>query len=98
MQRNIVKSKNKIKKINRGEISLTILSYIKSNTSIPFIYRQTSMLLLSKLHKNNNFSRIARFCVISGRSRFILKNLNFSRMFLKELISTGFLSGFYKSS
>ena len=98
MRRNIFKFKTKIIKTSRKESLNLILSFIRSNTSLPKIYRQQALIISSKKFKNLNFSKIPRFCLLTGKTRFILKNLHFSRMFLKKFMSTGYLCGFYKSS
>ena len=92
----------KIRKIQvkslKKEISTLKNIFIKINCTIPFQYRQKSLLMLSRKNKKFNFSKTKKYCGITGRLGFNLKNLNISRMVLKELVSSLRLSGFYKSS
>jgi len=67
--------------------------------------KETSLLLyneeykkLQKLPRNSSITRIRNRCVVSGRSRGILKDLKMSRIIFRQYALHGMLPGIKKSS
>nr|QIQ23006.1 ribosomal protein S14 [Coleochaete scutata] len=55
-------------------------------------------LKLAKLPRNSSRTRIRNRCIITGRSRSILKTFRISRIMFRTLASEGNLVGIRKSS
>lgn len=58
--------------------------------------RQSIMIKAFKTNKNFNLNKLKKYCIFSGRMRFIIKNQKVSRMFFRELVSKGSISGIFK--
>jgi ribosomal protein S14 len=71
---------------------------INNNFVSPFFLRQICMNKLIMCNKFTNFNKFRQFCLISGRTRFILKNAKISRMFFKKNVSNGLVVGTFKLS
>lgn len=84
--------------VAKREILVYSQLFFRNNTKVPIVYRQKSLFWLSNKNKTQNISKMKKYCIYTGRVRFILKNLNISRMSLKYLITSSFLVGFRKSS
>lgn len=82
------KVKTIIKNSYSREISAKVLKFIHLNHQYPLAYRQKALLLQSSYSKKYNFNRSFNYCLETGKTRFILKNLKISRMSLKKFASS----------
>lgn len=101
--KNLMKNKIQIDKKRRflflhNEINNNILKTLAYNTKIPLIKRWKFIIYLSKLNKNSSITRIHNFCMITGRSRSVYKNLKLSRLIFRKKASFNQLVGFRKAS
>lgn len=75
---------------------------IKKILTFLLLYCKSKILkkILKKNYDYNNYykKKIKNFCVISGRSRGILRKFKISRIFFRILGSKGFFFGLKKSS
>jgi ribosomal protein S14 len=73
-----------------------LLKSIQVNNFLNFTVRGEAKNLLSNLVGYK--SRIKNYCLITGRSRGILRRYNISRMLFKQYASFGYLKGIKKAS
>jgi len=74
---------------------LNCLLFIRNNFFIPTIMKQRCMLKIIKISKKFSLTYLKKFCIITGRVRFILSQTSFSRITFKELASSGLLLGVF---
>jgi ribosomal protein S14 len=96
MKRLKFKYKKFYKIFHKNELFFKTQTYIKNNTLSPPYLRQYSLLYLSD--KKGYTYLIKNYCLLSGKTRYVIKSSNTSRMFFKELIEKANLTGFYKNS
>ena len=89
------------KRFKRAELTSTIDKFIYINllkSSLQnrkvFSYILNSTKLKDKYHSK---SKMKGLCSLSGRSKSIFKNINISRIKLREMISFGMLPGYKKA-
>lgn len=66
--------------------------------TLPYETRALFMSKLSALPRNSSKTRIRNRCIITGRSRGILKQFRISRIVFRELAWKGVLAGIHKAS
>jgi small subunit ribosomal protein S14 len=57
-----------------------------------------SLMVSSKISKNNNLARVKNRCVLTGRSNGICTDFKVSRIKLRELALDGLINGLKKAS
>lgn len=68
------------------------------NRSLDYNIRCYFFLRLNNLKRNSSFVRIVNRCLITNRSKGILRNFHLSRINFKEYISLNIMSSIKKSS
>ena len=58
--------------------------------------RQYTISILYDKYRLLNLNKLKLFCLITGRTRFVLKYFKLSRMSIKENLTQGYGVGFYK--
>lgn len=101
MKRLVDKKRRLVYKNN--EMFLVILKFILNNNQlfnnkffVNNLYNKNKLVF--KFLRSNSLNKIVNYCVISGRSRGVLKNFKISRIVLREYAMKGFIIGLYKSS
>jgi ribosomal protein S14 len=74
-----------------------LLKAIKYNVRLSKSLRQRAMNKLINLSIAFNLNKLKKFCISTGRLRFIVKNSKYSRMVFREYASLGFLLGYMKN-
>ena len=54
------------------------------------------MIKRYNVNKTYNYNKLKKFCMFTGRIRFIIKTQKMSRMTFREMVTYGFLSGYFK--
>lgn len=98
MINSIILDKKKRNLYKQFEIKRICLKAIRNNLKLMPIVRFRAQLLLQELPRNSSSSRVRNRCFLSGRSRGVYRRLKISRIFLRDMINTGKLPGFTKSS
>lgn len=76
--------------------SLFLLSKLYNKENLSY-YCFTKLSLLGRVNRKS-ITRIRNMCVLTGRSRGVLRRFKVTRMQMKRLLGTGSLSGVRKSS
>ena len=98
-----MKNKIKIDTLRRNlfyknEINKNLLKFLAYNTNNSFKNRWIYILKLSAFKNNSVSSRIHNFCVITGRSKSVLKDFKISRLVFRDKASFSKIIGITKSS
>lgn len=94
----VAKQKHREKKVaqkwdKRQALKKTIL-----DPSISPEERQEAVISLNKLPKNSSPIRLRNRCMLTGRSRGVLRKFRLSRLAFRELASQGYIPGVTKAS
>jgi ribosomal protein S14 len=73
------------------------VNYVKSNTLINYKSRQNCISKFSFRFNNLSLQKLKIFCVLTGKTRFIMRKFKISRICIKENLNYGYMVGFYKS-
>lgn len=73
------------------------VNYVKSNTLVNYNSRQKCLSKFSFKFNNLNLYKLKIFCILSGKSRYVMKKFKISRICIKESLNYGYMVGFYKS-
>jgi ribosomal protein S14 len=90
--------REKIKYCCRYSFKNLLLLYIRNNKFLTNSIRQRSMNKLITQNSFFNVNKLKKFCIISGRMRYILNETKFSRMIFKELCARGSIFGIMKNA
>jgi small subunit ribosomal protein S14 len=98
-----MKNKIKIDTLRRNlfyknEINKNLLKFLAYNTNNSLKNRWIYILKLSAFKSNSVSSRIHNFCVMTGRSKSVLKNFKISRLVFRDKASFSKIIGITKSS
>ncbi len=74
------------------------LKALVMNRELSFEERFQANIKLAQLPRNSAKSRVRNRCALSGRPRGYYRQLNLSRIALRELASSGLIPGMTKSS
>jgi ribosomal protein S14 len=74
------------------------LLFIRNNQFLDYTFRQRSMNRLIELNKPFNFNKLKKFCIFTGRLRYIMNQTKLSRMVFRELSSKGYVFGVTKNA
>lgn len=88
--------RDKTKICIKNFIKMRTLYVLKKNFKISNTLRQKIMLKSFNVNKLFNLNKLKKYCTITGRLRFIIKNHKMSRIVLRELTSKGLISGMFK--
>lgn len=77
-----------------------ILQYkaLLQNTSLPISIKQEKSKQFKRVPRNSSLTRLRNRCILTGRSRGVLRFCKLSRIRLRELASQGLLIGVNKAS
>lgn len=78
------------------ELKKNVFKFIKYNVCFNSKLRQKVYLLLTVNFKNNNFNKSKLFCLMTGRTRYVLKKFRISRLTIKKFTNSGYNTGYYK--
>ena len=92
------KDKQKRQSVNRFEVQRQLLKALIKNHTLPASLRYEYMLKLNSLAKKTSRVQVVNRCVLSGRSRGVLKQFRLSRIWVRQLLAKGQLQGTKKSS
>ena len=79
------------------EYERSFLKTCASNLYIENTIRWSLFIKLNNIPRNSSRTRIRNRCVLTGRSRAIIRKFKISRLMFKELAGNGKLSGVQKS-
>ena len=96
MKKHIYYYRDKTKLCTKKFFKLKYLGIFKNSFKINNTIRQSVMIKSFKINKNFNLSKLKKYCIFSGRLRFVIKNQKVSRMFFRELVSQGLIAGVFK--
>ena len=81
---------------NRYHVKLKNVQILKKNYKFNKTFRQKLMIKRYNVNKTYNYNKLKKFCMFTGRIRFIIKTQKMSRMTFREMVTYGFLSGYFK--
>lgn len=96
MKKHIYYYRDKTKICTKKYFKLKYLAIFKNSFKINNTLRQSTMIKSYNINKDFNLSKLKKYCIFSGRLRFIIKNQKVSRMFFRELVSKGLITGIFK--
>lgn len=67
-----------------NEIKRNVLKFLKFNTTLALEIRQKSYLLLDLNFQKTNFNKIKLYCILTGRTHFVINKFKVSRLALKN--------------
>jgi len=88
--------KFKIKIVLKRLLKFKFYKIIKKNRFINKSLKQRAMLRSFRSSQIFNVSKLKKFCIITGKLRFIISKQKFSRSVFREFCSFGLISGIYK--
>lgn len=88
--------KSKIKIVTKKLLKFRIYKFIKGNVFLSSSVKQRIMLKSFRSSQQFNINKIKKYCIITGKLRFIINNQKFSRSIFREFCSFGLISGVYK--
>ena len=54
------------------------------------------MLKLYRYNQFFNLNKLKKYCIVTGRLRFIINKHKFSRIIFREYTAKGYIAGYYK--
>jgi len=72
-----------------------IWKYIQYNTFFPKTFKQRAVNILDKKLRKKSFVKLKKFCIKTGRLRFIIHQTPYSRISFKENAWDGLAFGVY---
>ena len=90
--------KKKRKLFNKYEKEKKILQYIINNLNLSKNVRKYAFQKLKQIPRNSSKARIVNRCIVTGRAKGVFSEFGLSRIKFRELVQTGALPGFRKSS
>jgi len=98
MRNLLIRDKKKRKLISKYEFKKLNLKKIVNNLELSSDLRWEANLELSNLPRNSSKTRSKNRCVITNRGKAIHRDFKISRILLRQLGSSGEISGLKKSS
>jgi small subunit ribosomal protein S14 len=95
MKGKIESDKKKRRLINQYELKRLALKIVLMSSKE---HKLDAMFRLSELPRNSSITRMRNRCILSGRSRGIIRQFKISRIKVKDFVDTGNLTGVQKSS
>ena len=96
MKKHIYYYRDKTKLCIKNFLTLKNLNSMKKNFKLKNSIRQKVILKSFKVNKNFNLSKLKKYCIYTGKLRFIIKNQKASIISFRELASKGKISGVFK--
>lgn len=85
-----------------NELNILTLKYLMNNPVMKANKNFNNKIMLNKnflqFLKKNSVNKIVNYCIITGRSRGVLKKYKMSRLAFKEKASKGWISGLIYSN
>jgi len=94
----LLRDKKRRSIVSKYEYKKLSCKKIITNSEIPLNIRQEIYFKFSNLPKNSSSTRIKNRCIFTNRARAVLRNFQVSRLVLRQLGSSGEISGLIKSS
>lgn len=88
--------KFKTKIVLKRLLKFKFYKIVKKNIFIMKSVKQRSMLKSFRSSQIFNMSKLKKFCIVTGKLRFVINNQKFSRSIFREYCSFGLISGIYK--
>lgn len=85
-------------KLIKKELKKNVLKYLRFNTMINTKIRQKGYILLVINFNFFNFNKLKIFCLLTGRTHYVLKKFKISRLAFKKIINLGYNCGYYRKS
>ena len=82
----------------KNEYKIKILKAIFEDLNLPKSFRYKLHFYINSLIKFASSVKIKNRCLITGRSKSVLKNIHISRLMFRKMVSEGNLPGIKKSS
>ena len=92
------KDQRKREHVRKFEVQRQLLKALIKNQTLSQSLRYEYMLKLHAFAKQTSQVQVVKRCVLSGRSRGVLKHFKLSRIWVRQLLATGQLQGTTKSS
>lgn len=80
------------------EIKKNSLKYLRLNTFFNLELRQKALIILNMHFNFKNYNKLKLFCLLTGRTRYVLKKFKISRLAFKKIINLGYNCGYFRSS
>jgi small subunit ribosomal protein S14 len=96
MKKHIYYYRDKTEIVKKKILQQHILKFIKKNYYIQNTLKQRLMLKTFKINQKFNFNKLKKYCLLTGRLRFIISKNKFSRIVFRELASFGQITGVFK--
>ena len=84
--------------VHAYEMERTMYKAVCADMSLPTPVRRAAMLKLAHLPRESSPTRVVNRCVVSGRSRGVLRRFQLSRLCVREAAAMGILPGVFKAS
>jgi small subunit ribosomal protein S14 len=81
-----------------NELKRQALLAVYHNLNLSALTRQRAMEELQNLDRNSSLTRINRRCVLTGRSRGVLRRYKMSRLVFRRAALQGYIPGVFKAS
>jgi ribosomal protein S14 len=98
MKNGIHLDKRKRQLYKKYELKRLICKTFLLNKNLPDELRKKRLQELSNLSRNSSITRIRNHCILTGRTKGILRKFKLSRISFRELASEGSLMGVFKCS
>ena len=73
-----------------------VLRFIKKNYYLNKTLKQRLLIKTFKINQYFNTSKLKKYCIVTGRLRFVISKYKFSRIVFRELASRGHITGVFK--
>lgn len=96
MKKHIYFYRDKTKICVYNYFRLKNMRLLKKNFKFNNTLRQRIIIKNFRINSKFNLNKLKKYCILTGRLRFIIKNKKYSRMVLRELTSKGYIFGMFK--
>jgi len=98
MKRHTYYFKQKLKSSLVLHFDNLFLKFLQYRSDTPETLKQRSLNILDKKLKKRSFVRLKKFCIRTGRLRFLIHQSPYSRITFREMARDGYSFGLYKNS
>ncbi len=88
--------KNKTKICCKNLVYVKNFKILKKNFKIKNTLRQKIILKLYTKYNRINIMMIRKYCIFTGRLRFVTAGFKYNRLNFRELVSNNYISGMFK--
>ena len=88
--------RDKLKIATKSYVKLKNIQILKKNYLFNKNFKQKLIIKAFNINKSYNYNKLKKFCVFTGRLRFIIKNQKMSRMTFRDNVSKCLLAGYFK--